>query len=200
MIDQRTILRRLAELQYRRNQFELERGCYRVKGDVIDIFPAESDTSAIRLELFDDELELISEFDPLTGQQIRTLPRYTVYPKSHYVTSRTTVLKAIETIKSELVERLDQLRSSNKLLEAQRLEQRTKFDLEMMQEIGYCSGIENYSRHLSGRKAGEPPATLFDYLPEDSILFVDESHITIPQLGGMFRGDIQKTQSGGTRI
>ena len=189
LIDQRTIVRRLAELQYRRNQFELERGCYRVKGEVIDIFPAESDASAIRLELFDGELEVISEFDPLTGQQIRTLPRYTVYPKSHYVTSRATVLRAIGTIKSELIERLGQLRSSSKLLEAQRLEQRTKFDLEMMQEIGYCSGIENYSRHLSGRNAGKPPATLFDYLPNDSILFVDESHITIPQLGGMFRGD-----------
>ena len=189
IIDQRTILRRLAELQYRRNQVELERGCYRVKGGVIDIFPAESDATAIRLELFDDELEEITEFDPLTGQQIRTLPRYTVYPKSHYVTPRTTVLRAIETIKAELKERLDHLRSSNKLLEAQRLEQRTIFDLEMMQEIGYCSGIENYSRHLSGRNAGEPPATLFDYLPTDSILFVDESHITIPQLGGMFRGD-----------
>ena len=189
IIDQRTILRRLAELQYRRNQVELERGCYRVKGGVIDIFPAESDATAIRLELFDDELEEITEFDPLTGQQIRTLPRYTVYPKSHYVTPRTTVLRAIETIKAELKDRLDHLRSSNKLLEAQRLEQRTIFDLEMMQEIGYCSGIENYSRHLSGRNAGEPPATLFDYLPNDSILFVDESHITIPQLGGMFRGD-----------
>ena len=189
IIDQRTILRRLAELQYRRNQVELERGCYRVKGGVIDIFPAESDATAIRLELFDDELEEITEFDPLTGRQIRILPRYTVYPKSHYVTPRTTVLRAIETIKAELKDRLDHLRSSNKLLEAQRLEQRTIFDLEMMQEIGYCSGIENYSRHLSGRNAGEPPATLFDYLPSDSILFVDESHITIPQLGGMFRGD-----------
>ncbi len=189
VIDQRTIVRRLAELQYRRNQIELERGCYRVNGDVIDIFPAESDTTAIRLELFDDELESINEFDPLTGQQIRPLPRYTVYPKSHYVTSRSTVLTAIDTIKSELSERLAQLRDASKLLEAQRLEQRTKFDLEMMQEIGYCSGIENYSRHLSGRRAGEPPATLFDYLPNDSILFVDESHITIPQLGGMFRGD-----------
>ena len=195
IVDQRTVVRRLAELQYRRNQVELERGCYRVKGDIIDIFPAESDTSAIRLELFDDEIENISEFDPLTGQQIKSLPRYTVYPKSHYVTSRSTVLQAIDTIKLELKERLGHLRQSNKLLEAQRLEQRTKFDLEMMQEIGYCSGIENYSRHLSGRLAGEPPATLFDYLPANAILFVDESHITIPQLGGMFRGDRSRKMS-----
>ena len=182
-IDQRAILRRLSELQYKRNDYDLERGSYRVKGDVIDIFPAESDFLAIRVELFDEEIERLVEFDPLTGESKRDIPRFTIYPKSHYVTTRDTVLTAIDKIKQELTLRLGYLRDSNKLVEAQRLEERTRFDLEMMQEIGYCSGIENYSRHLSGRQEGEPPATLLDYLPKDSVLIIDESHVTIPQLG-----------------
>ena len=189
IVDHRAILRRLAELQYRRNDMNLERGTYRVRGEVIDIFPAESERDAIRVELFDDEIESLAHFDPLTGEILRRIPRFTIYPKSHYVTSRETVLRAVETIKLELIERLEELRTQNKLVEAQRLEQRTRFDLEMMAEIGYCNGIENYSRHLSGRRAGEPPATLFEYIPANSLLVVDESHVTIPQLGGMFRGD-----------
>ena len=188
-INQRDILRRLTELQYVRNELELARGTYRVRGDVIDIFPAESERDALRVQLFDDEVEALAQFDPLTGEVTRQLPRFTVYPKSHYVTSRETILGAIGVIKEELRERLAQLRDLNKLVEAQRLEQRTRFDLEMMAEIGYCSGIENYSRHLSGRKPGEPPPTLFEYLPPNSLLVVDESHVTIPQLGGMYRGD-----------
>ncbi len=194
-IDQRAILRRLSELQYKRNDYDLERGSYRVKGDVIDIFPAESDFLAIRVELFDEEIERLVEFDPLTGESKRDIPRFTIYPKSHYVTTRNTVVSAIETIKKELSLRLGYLRDSNKLVEAQRLEERTKFDLEMMQEIGYCSGIENYSRHLSGRQEGEPPATLLDYLPKDSVLIIDESHVTIPQLGGMYRGDRSRKEN-----
>ena len=194
-IDQRAILRRLSELQYRRNDYDLERGSYRVKGDVIDIFPAESDFLAIRVELFDEEVERLVEFDPLTGESKRDIPRCTIYPKSHYVTTRDTVLTAIDTIKQELSTRLGYLRDSNKLVEAQRLEERTRFDLEMMQEIGYCSGIENYSRHLSGRQEGEPPATLLDYLPKDSVLIIDESHVTIPQLGGMYRGDRSRKEN-----
>ena len=189
IINQREILRRLAELQYTRNELELARGTYRVRGEIIDIFPAESEREAVRVELFDDEIESLAYFDPLTGEVQRKVPRLTVYPKSHYVTTRETVLDAIETIKVELVERLAQLRDAQKLVEAQRLEQRTRFDLEMMQEIGYCTGIENYSRHLSGRKAGEPPPTLFEYIPPETLLIVDESHVTIPQLGGMYRGD-----------
>jgi excinuclease ABC subunit B len=188
-IPQRQLLRRLTELQYVRNELELVRGTYRVRGDVIDIFPAESERDAIRVQMFDDEIETLAYFDPLTGEILRQLPRFTVYPKSHYVTSRETIVGAIEAIKAELRERLEQLRSLNKLVEAQRLEQRTRFDLEMMAEIGYCSGIENYSRHLSGRKPGEPPPTLFEYLPANALLVVDESHVTIPQLGGMYRGD-----------
>ena len=195
LINQRTVLRRLADLQYRRNDYELERGTYRVHGEIIDIFPAESDRDAVRVELFDDEIESIAQFDPLTGEVLRKVPRFTIYPKSHYVTSRETVLRAIETIKVELVERLEQLRSLNKLVEAQRLEQRTRFDIEMMAEIGYCNGIENYSRHLSGRAAGEPPATLFEYIPADTLLVIDESHVTVPQLGGMYRGDRSRKEN-----
>ena len=188
-IDQRKILRRLAEMQYTRNDIELHRGTYRVRGEVIDIFPAESEREAARIELFDDEIESLAWFDPLTGEILRKVPRITIHPKTHYVTERQTILDAIEAIKIELKERLEQLYAANKLVEAQRLEQRTRFDIEMMLEIGYCSGIENYSRYLSGRNAGEPPPTLFDYLPKNALLVVDESHVTIPQLGGMYRGD-----------
>jgi len=188
-MDQRQILRRLTELQYTRNDVELARGTYRARGEVIDIFPAESERDAVRVQLFDDEIEALSWFDPLTGEVLRQTPRLTIYPKSHYVTRRETVLEAVEAIKIELKERLTELRNANKLVEAQRLEERTRFDVEMMNEIGYCSGIENYSRHLSGRKPGEPPPTLFDYLPPNALLVVDESHVTIPQLGGMYRGD-----------
>ena len=193
--DQRTLLRRLAELQYTRNEVELHRASYRVRGEVIDIFPAESEKEAVRVELFDDEIENLSLFDPLTGEVLRKVPRFTIYPKSHYVTPRETLLAAIEQIKVELQERLEQLRGANKLVEAQRLEQRTRFDLEMMQELGYCSGIENYSRYLSGRKAGEPPPTLFDYLPDEALLVVDESHVTVPQIGGMYRGDRSRKET-----
>jgi excinuclease ABC subunit B len=188
-IDQRAVLRRLADLQYERNDIELHRGTYRVRGDVIDIYPADSDRDAVRLALFDDEVEEIMFFDPLTGEVQRKVPRVTIYPGTHYVTDRETQVNAAETIKTELRERLEQLRSIGKLVEAQRLEQRTRFDLEMMLEVGYCSGIENYSRHLTGAKPGEPPPTLFDYFPADGLLVVDESHVTIPQLGGMYRGD-----------
>jgi excinuclease ABC subunit B len=188
-MEQRQILRRLAELQYTRNDVELQRGTYRVRGEVIDIYPADSDRDAVRVELFDDEIESLSYFDPLTGEVLKRVPRLTIYPKTHYVTSRDTILGAIDQIKVELKERLDQLRNANKLVEAQRLEERTRFDIEMMQEMGYCSGIENYSRYLSGRHPGEPPPTFMDYLPEDALLVIDESHVTIPQLGGMYRGD-----------
>jgi excinuclease ABC subunit B len=195
LIDQREILRRLAALQYTRNDSDLRRGTFRVRGDVIDIFPAESERDAIRVELFDDEVESLAYFDPLTGEVLRKVPRLTVYPKSHYVTPRERVLETIEAVKVELRERLEQLYQANKLVEAQRLEQRTLFDLEMMQELGYCKGIENYSRYLSGRGAGEPPPTLFDYLPDDALLVVDESHVTIPQLGGMYRGDRSRKET-----
>lgn len=189
LVDQRTLLRRLTELQYKRNEVELYRGTFRTRGDVIDIFPAESEREAIRVELFDDEIESISQFDPLTGAVQRKLPRVTIHPKTHYVTQRQVMLDAVESIKVELKERLEQLESLNKLVEYQRLEQRTRFDIEMINEIGYCSGIENYSRYLSGRKAGEPPPTLLDYLPEDALLIIDESHVTVPQLGAMYKGD-----------
>ncbi len=189
MIDQRAILRRLAELQYKRNDVDLQRATYRTRGDVIDIFPAESDGEAIRVELFDEEIESLAWFDPLTGEVLRKVPRLTIYPKSHYVTPRERLLEAIEYIKDELRERLEQLRDNSKLVEAQRLEQRTIFDIEMIKELGYCSGIENYSRYLSGRNPGEPPPTLFDYLPADALLIIDESHVTVPQLGGMYKGD-----------
>ncbi len=188
-ISQRQILKRLTEMQYVRNDLELGRGTYRVRGDVIDIYPAESERDALRVQMFDDDIETLAQFDPLTGEVTRQLPRFTVYPKSHYVTSRETILGAVDAIKEELRVRLKNLRDVGKLLEAQRLEQRTRFDLEMMAEIGYCAGIENYSRHLSGRKPGEPPPTLFEYLPANALLVVDESHVTIPQLGGMYKGD-----------
>jgi excinuclease ABC subunit B len=188
-VDQRAILRRLAELQYSRNDVELHRGAYRVRGDVIDIFPADSDREAVRVELFGDEIDGISHFDPLTGEVLARLPRVTIYPKTHYVTPREKVLEAVEKIKQELPPRLAYFYQENKLVEAQRLEQRVKYDIEMMLELGYCSGIENYSRHLSGRAEGEPPPTLIDYLPPDSLLVIDESHVTVPQIGGMYRGD-----------
>ena len=193
--DQRVILRRLAELQYTRNDVELHRATYRVRGEVIDIFPAESDGEAVRVELFDDEIDSLAWFDPLTGVVLRRVPRLTVYPKTHYATPREVVLGAMEHIKVELKQRLEELRDNNKLVEAQRLEQRTLFDLEMMAELGYCSGIENYSRYLSGRQAGEAPPTLFDYLPENALLVIDESHVTVPQLGGMYRGDRSRKEN-----
>ena len=194
-IDQRAILRRLADLQYTRNDLELARGTFRVRGDVIDIHPAESDQEALRVELFDDEIETLTLFDPLTGHTLRKTPRYTVYPKTHYVTPREQLLQALEGIKVELQERLTELHAAGKLLEAQRLEQRVRFDLEMIQELGYCSGIENYSRYLSGREAGEPPPTLFDYLPPEALIFIDESHVTVPQLGAMYRGDRSRKET-----
>ncbi len=193
--DQRAILKRLAEMQYTRNDFELRRGCFRVRGDVIDIFPAESERLAVRVELFGDEIEVLAEFDPLTGEVINRLTRTTIYPKSHYVTPRETVLNAVDAIKQELRDCVAGLRDLGKLVEAQRLEQRTLYDLEMMREVGYCSGIENYSRFLSGRAAGEPPPTLMDYLPADALLVIDESHVTIPQLGGMYRGDRSRKET-----
>ena len=194
-VDQRKILRRLAELQYTRNDVELQRGTYRARGEVIDIFPAESEREAVRVELFDDEVESLAWFDPLTGEVVRRVPRVTIYPKSHYVTPRQKILDALELIKEELQERLAQLNEASKLVEAQRLAERTRFDIEMMQELGYCNGIENYSRYLSGRAAGEPPPTLFDYLPADALLIIDESHVTIPQLGGMYKGDRSRKQT-----
>ncbi|MCO6059656.1 excinuclease ABC subunit UvrB [Pseudomonas sp. MOB-449] len=194
-IDQRTLLRRLAELQYTRNDMDFARATFRVRGDVIDIFPAESDLEAIRVELFDDEVESLAAFDPLTGEVIRKLPRFTFYPKSHYVTPREVLLEAVDKIKEELKERLEQLRSANKLVEAQRLEQRARFDLEMILELGYCNGIENYSRYLSGRAPGEPPPTLYDYLPGNALLVIDESHVTVPQVGAMFKGDRSRKET-----
>jgi len=194
-VDQRWILRRLAELQYARNETELRRATYRVKGDVIDVFPAESDKEAIRIELFDDEIEQITLFDPLTGAVNRKVPRITIFPKSHYVTPRETIEKALDQIKMELDVRLKQLHENNKLVEAQRLEQRTRYDIEMIKELGYCSGIENYSRYLSGRQAGEPPPTLYDYLPDDALLVVDESHVSIPQIGAMYKGDRSRKET-----
>ena len=195
MINQRTLLRRLAELQYTRNDTELRRATYRVRGEVIDIYPAESEREALRVELFDDEIERLSLFDPLTGEVLSRTARYTVYPKTHYVTPRERILEAIEQIKVDLRKRLEELRDQHKLVEAQRLEQRTLFDIEIMLEVGYCSGIENYSRYLSGRGPGEPPPTLFDYLPDDAILVVDESHVTIPQLGAMYKGDRSRKET-----
>jgi len=194
-VDQRAILRRLAELQYTRNDVELARATYRVRGEVIDIYPAESEREAVRVELFDDEIESLAYFDPLTGEVLRRVPRLTIYPKSHYVTGRQTLLDAVDLIKVELKERLQQLRDNDKLVEAQRLEQRTMFDIEMILELGYCSGIENYSRYLSGRDKGQPPPTLFDYLPDDALLVVDESHVTVPQVGGMYKGDRSRKQT-----
>ena len=193
--DQRVLLRRLAELQYTRNDVEMHRATYRVRGEIIDIFPAESDGEAVRVELFDDQIDSLAWFDPLTGEVLRRVPRLTIYPKTHYATPREVILGTMDAIKAELRERLEQLHGNNKLVEAQRLEQRTLFDLEMMQELGYCSGIENYSRYLSGRNAGEPPPTLLDYLPGNALLVIDESHVTIPQLGGMYRGDRSRKEN-----
>ena len=194
-LDQRAILKRLAELQYQRNELDLSQGTYRVRGDVIDIFPADSERDAVRIELFDDEIESLSYFDPLTGEVLRRVPRLTVFPKSHYVTPREKLLEACEHIKVELKDRLEYLRQNEKLVEAQRLEQRTMFDLEMIRELGYCSGIENYSRYLSGRSAGEAPPCLFDYLPPNALLIVDESHVTVPQLGAMYKGDRSRKET-----
>ena len=186
---QRDAIKRLTEMQYQRNELEFRRGTFRVRGEIVDIFPAENSETAVRLTLFDDEVETIHVFDPLTGQILQRVGRYTVYPSSHYVTPRATTLRAIEAIKSELRERIEWFQQHGKLLEAQRIEQRTRFDLEMLNEMGFCKGIENYSRHLSGRNPGEPPPTLIDYLPPDALMIIDESHVTIPQLGGMYRGD-----------
>ena len=194
-LNQRDLLRRLTELQYARNPLDLSRGTYRVRGDVIDIFPAESEKDAVRVELFDDEIEQISFFDPLTGEVTQRTPRATIYPKTHYVTPRETLLACVDQIRADLVEQLERLRGANKLVEAQRLEQRTRFDLEMILEVGYCNGIENYSRYLSGRQPGEPPPCLFDYLPDNALLFVDESHATIPQIGGMYKGDRSRKET-----
>ncbi|EPS5699124.1 excinuclease ABC subunit UvrB [Vibrio vulnificus] len=196
VMDQRDILRRLAELQYSRNDIAFERGQFRVRGEVIDVFPAESDQDAVRIEMFDDEIDCISVFDPLTGVvKQRDLPRFTIYPKTHYVTPRERILQAIENIKQELRERQTYLRDNNKLLEEQRISQRTQFDIEMMNELGFCSGIENYSRYLSGRAEGEPPPTLFDYLPHDGLLIIDESHVTVPQIGAMYKGDRSRKET-----
>jgi excinuclease ABC subunit B len=194
-IDQRELIRRLTEMQYTRNEFELQRGHYRVRGETIDVHPAESDMEALRIELFDGEIETLSIFDPLTGEVMRKVPRYTIYPKSHYVTTRPTVLGAVEGIKVELRERLEQLYAQNKLVEAQRLQQRTTYDLEMLSEVGYCNGIENYSRYLTGRMPGEPPPCLFDYLAPDALLIVDESHVTVPQIGAMYKGDRSRKET-----
>ncbi len=195
IINQREILRRLAELQYSRNDAAFERATFRVRGEVIDIFPAESDKLALRIELFDEEVERLSLFDPLTGAVEKQVPRFTIFPKSHYVTPRETILNAIEQIKVELTDRRQQLLAANKLLEEQRITQRTQFDIEMMQELGYCSGIENYSRYLSGRAPGEPPPTLFDYLPADGLLIIDESHVTVSQIGAMYKGDRSRKET-----
>ena len=195
VINQRDILRRLAELQYTRNDMAFQRGTFRVRGEVIDIYPAESDKLALRVELFDEEVERLSQFDPLTGAIEQTVVRYTIYPKTHYATPRETILGAIDHIKEELKGRREQLLSLNKLVEEQRISQRTQFDIEMMQELGYCSGIENYSRYLSGRAPGEPPPTLFDYLPGDGLLIIDESHVTVPQIGAMFKGDRSRKET-----
>jgi len=194
-IDQRELLRHLTTLQYTRNEMALDRGTFRVRGETIDVFPAESDLEALRIELFDGEIEQLSMFDPLTGEVLRRVPRYVVYPKTHYATPRERVLTAVETIKAELRERQEQLYAANKLVEVQRLSQRTQFDLEMMAEVGYCNGIENYSRHMTGSAPGDPPPTLFDYLPADSLLVVDESHVTVPQIGAMYKGDRSRKET-----
>jgi excinuclease ABC subunit B len=194
-IGQCEIIRRLSEMQYERNEADFHRGTFRVRGDVIDIFPAENAESALRVALFDDEIETLTLFDPLTGHTKQRLGRFTVFPSSHYVTPRGTVVRAIEKIKKELRERTEFFYQEQKLVEAQRIEQRTRFDLEMLDQIGFCKGIENYSRHLSGRKAGEPPPTLYDYLPPDAIMFIDESHVTIPQVGAMYKGDRSRKEN-----
>jgi excinuclease ABC subunit B len=194
-IDQRDILRRLAELQYKRNDVDFDRSSYRVRGDVIDVYPADSDYEALRIELFDEEIENLTLFDPLTGEVLRKIPRFTIYPKSHYVTPRDKVLEAADKIQEELVVRLEQLRSADKLVEAQRLGERVRYDTEMMRELGYCNGIENYSRYLSGRAPGEPPPTLFDYLPDNALMVIDESHVSVPQLGAMYKGDRSRKET-----
>ena len=194
-ISQRDIITRLTEMQYDRNELEFKRGVFRVRGDVIDVFPAENSEAAVRVTLFDDEVDSMALFDPLTGRMLQKLSRFTVYPSSHYVTPRSTTLRAIETIKAELRERLEYFYQENRLVEAQRLEQRTRFDLEMLNELGFCKGIENYSRHLSGKKPGEPPPTLLDYLPRNALMIIDESHVTIPQIGGMYRGDRSRKEN-----
>ncbi|MFC3656852.1 excinuclease ABC subunit UvrB [Xanthomonas hyacinthi] len=194
-IEQRQLIKHLTDLQYTRNEYELHRGTFRVRGEVIDVFPAESDSEALRIELFDGDVEQLTLFDPLTGETLRKLQRYTVYPKTHYATTRERTLSAVDTIKIELKQRLEQLYAQNKLVEAQRLAQRTQFDLEMMAEVGYCNGIENYSRHLTGKAPGEPPPTLFDYLPADALLVVDESHVTVPQIGAMYKGDRSRKET-----
>ncbi|MFO1377438.1 MAG: excinuclease ABC subunit UvrB [Steroidobacteraceae bacterium] len=194
-MDQRKLLRRLADMQYTRNEMDLRQGTFRVRGDVVDVFPAEAERDAVRVQFFDEEIESLAFFDPLTGEVLRKVPRLTIFPSTHYVTPRERITAAIEEIKDELKGRLAELRAANKLVEAQRLEQRTLFDLEMMTELGYCSGIENYSRYLSGRAPGEPPPCLFDYLPGDALLVVDESHVTVPQLGGMYRGDRSRKET-----
>ena len=194
-ITQRNIIQRLADMQYQRNEFEFTRGTFRVRGDVLDVFPAENSETALRISLFDDEVESIALFDPLTGRTRQKVSRYTVYPSSHYVTPRSTTLRAVETIKTELAERLDYLYKNHKLVEAQRLEQRTRFDLEILNELGFCKGIENYSRHLSGRLPGEPPPTLIDYLPDNALMIIDESHVTVPQIGGMYKGDRSRKEN-----
>jgi excinuclease ABC subunit B len=194
-MDQRRLLRRLADMQYTRNELDLTQGTYRVRGDVIDIFPAESEREALRVELFDEAIESLTVFDPLTGAISRKVPRYTVYPGTHYVTPRERLIGAVDQVREDLRQRLRELRDGGKLLEAQRLEQRTMFDMEMMKEVGYCAGIENYSRYLSGREPGEPPPCLFDYLPTNALLVVDESHQTIPQLGAMYKGDRSRKET-----
>ncbi|MGD0494211.1 MAG: excinuclease ABC subunit UvrB [Steroidobacteraceae bacterium] len=195
LLEQRKLLRRLADMQYTRNEIDLQQGTYRVRGDVIDIFPAESEREAVRVELFDDRIDALSLFDPLTGEVLRKVPRLTVYPSTHYVTPRERIHEAVDEIREELRSRLNELNSASKLVEAQRLQQRTLFDLEMMHEVGYCAGIENYSRYLSGRRAGEPPPCLFDYLPNNALLIIDESHQTIPQLGAMYKGDRSRKET-----
>jgi len=194
-LDTRALIRHLTELQYTRNEFELARGTFRVRGENVDVFPAENEVEALRIEVFDGEIENMALFDPLTGETLRKVPRYTVYPKTHYATTRARVLAALDTIKDELKHRLEQLHAQNKLVEAQRLQQRTTFDLEMMAEVGFCSGIENYSRHFTGKAPGEPPPTLFDYLPPDALLVIDESHVTVPQLGAMYKGDRSRKEN-----
>ena len=194
-IDQRKLLHRLTDMQYVRNELDLRQGTYRVRGDVIDVFPAESEREAVRIQLFDDEIDTLSWFDPLTNETLRKVPRLTIFPSSHYVTPKDRLVNTLDDIKEELRQRLEVLRGEHKLVEAQRLEQRTLFDLEMMNEVGYCSGIENYSRYLSGRAPGEPPPCLFDYLPANALLVVDESHVTIPQLGGMYKGDRSRKET-----
>ncbi len=194
-ISQRDVIKRLTEMQYDRNELEFKRGVFRVRGDVVDVFPAENSEAALRISLFDDEVDSLSLFDPLTGHMLQKLSRFTVYPSSHYVTPRSTTLRAMETIKTELRERLEYFYQENRLVEAQRLEQRTRFDLEMLNELGFCKGIENYSRHLSGKKPGEPPPTLLDYLPPNALMIIDESHVTVPQIGGMYKGDRSRKEN-----